>query len=96
MLSVESSTNTYSPGPMMVYALTLKITSVSGGKFVSVWFVHDVLVQINFLLMLEQTSYSVITPFDSNGGLHDNLKPVNVEFTVSSNTSPGTWVIATI
>ena len=53
---------------------------------------HDVLVQINFLLMLEQTSYTVITPFDSNGGLHDNLKPVNVEFTVSSNTSPGTLV----
>ena len=82
MLSVESSTDTYSPGPMVVYALTLKVTSVSGGKFISVWFVTEVLVQINFLLMLKQTSYSMITPFDSNGGLHDKLKFVNVAFTI--------------
>ena len=57
MLSVESSTVTYSPGPMMVYALTLNVTTVLGGMFVSVWFVSDVLVQINILLKLEQTSY---------------------------------------
>ena len=57
MLSVESSTVTYSPGPMMVYALTLNVTTVLGGIFVSVWFMSDVLVQINILLKLEQTSY---------------------------------------
>ena len=57
MLSVESSTVTYSPGPTMVYALTLNVTSELGGMFVSVWFVSDVLVQINILLKLEQTSY---------------------------------------
>ena len=57
MLSVDSSTVTYSPGPMMVYALTLNATSVSGGKFVSEWLVSDVLVQIKDSLRLEQTSY---------------------------------------
>ena len=36
MLSVESSTVTYSPGPMMVYALTLNVATVSGGKSVCV------------------------------------------------------------
>ena len=91
MLSVDCSTVTYSPGPMIVYALTLNATSVSGGKFVSVWFVSGVLVQIKNLLRLEQTSYSMINPFDSNGGLHDSVKFVNVEFIVRLNTSPGTF-----
>ena len=57
MLSVDSSAVTYSPDPMMVYALTLNVTSVSGGKSVSVWFVCDVLVQIKVLQWLKQTSY---------------------------------------
>ena len=91
MLSVESSTVTYSPGPMMVYALTLNVTAVLGGKFVSEWFVSDVLVQINNSMRLEQTSYWIITPFASNGDFHDSVKFVNVAFTLRSNTSPGTY-----
>ena len=57
MLSVESSTVTYSPGPMMVYALTFNEASVSGGMFVRVRFVHDVLKQLKVSLKLRQTSY---------------------------------------
>ena len=57
MLSVESSAVTYSPGPMMVYALTLNVTTVLGGQSLKVCCVADVLVQINSLLMLEHTSY---------------------------------------
>ena len=90
MLSVESSTVTYSPGPMMVYALTLNITTVSGGKSVSVWLVSDVLKQIRGLLRLKQTSYSITTPFNSDGGLHDRVNFVKVVFIVRSNTVPGT------
>ena len=90
MLSVDSSTVTYSPGPMMVYALTLNVTAVSGGKYVSVRFVSDVLVQVKVSLKLEQTSYTVTTPFISNGGLHDNMKFVNAAFIFRSNTAPGT------
>ena len=90
MLSVDFSTVTPSPGPMMVYALTVNVTAVLGGKYVSVWFVSDVLVQVKLLLKLEQTSYTVTTPFISNGGLHDNIKFVNVAFIFRSNTAPGT------
>ena len=46
-----------SPGPMMVYALTMNVTTVLGGEFVSVWFVSDVLMQVKFVLWIEQTSY---------------------------------------
>ena len=94
--SVDSLTVTYSPGPMMVYALTLNVASVSGEKFISVWFVSDVLVHIKVSLMLEQTSYSIITPFISNGGPHDSIKFVNVVFIVRSNTAPGTLVTSSI
>ena len=57
-LSVKSSTVTFSPGPMMVYALTAIETKVSGGMFISMWFVADVLVQLNNSLseLSKQTS----------------------------------------
>ena len=37
---------TYSPGPMMVYALTLNVTTELGGRSLSVWCVSDVLILI--------------------------------------------------
>ena len=57
-LSVEFSTVTFSPGPMIVYALTAIEREVSGAMFISVWFVVDVLVQLNISLseLSEQTS----------------------------------------
>ena len=58
ILSVKFSTITFSPGPIMVYALTAIETEVSGGILISAWFVADVLVQINISLpeLSEQTS----------------------------------------
>ena len=77
-LSVKSATVTFSPGPMMVYAVTAIETKVSGGMFISVSFVADVLVQLNISLseLSEQTSYTIITPFNSSGGLHDSVNSV--------------------
>ena len=74
-LSVKPATVTFSPGPMMVYAVTAIETKVSGGMFISESFVADVLVQISISLS-EQTSYTIITPFNSSGGLHDSVNSV--------------------
>ena len=44
ILSVDACPVTYTPGPMMVYALTLNVTTVLGGRSLSVCCVVDVLV----------------------------------------------------
>ena len=52
MSVVDVLFDTASPGPMMVYALTLNVTTVLGGRSRSVCCVADVLVQFNTPLML--------------------------------------------
>ena len=44
LLLVDALFDTASPGPMMVYALTLNITTVLGGRSLNVCCVADVLV----------------------------------------------------
>ena len=55
---------------MMVYALTLNVTAVLGGRFLSVCCVADMLIHLCMLMTLEQISFVMMTPLGSKGGTH--------------------------
>ena len=82
---------TYSPGPMMVYALTLNVNVVLGGRCLSVsGVVVELIVEFDVPLPLNRSSYTMITPFDTNGGLHETVSCVTAVVADRLDTGPGT------
>ena len=91
--AVDACPVTISPDPMMVYALTLNVATVLGGRSLSVCCVADVLVQLNTPLLLVHTSYAMMTPFGSEGGVHETVTDILSEVADKPDTGPGTaWV----
>ena len=77
---------------MMVYALILYVTTVLGERSLSVSCVADVLVKLNTPLLLEYTSYAMMTPLGSEGGLHEMVSCTASWVADRSDTGPGTVV----
>ena len=89
--SVVACPVTYSPGPMMVYALTLNVNVVLGGRYVSVSdMVVELIVEFDVPLPLNRSSYTMITPFVTEGGLHETVSCVTVLVADRLDTGPGT------
>ena len=76
---------------MMVYALTLNVNVVLGGRCVSVsGVVVELIVDFDVPLPLKRSSYTMITPFDTDGGLHETVSCVTAEVADRQDTGPGT------
>ena len=89
--SVVACPVTYSPGPMMVYALTLNVNVVLGGRALSVSaVVVELTVEFNVPLPLNRSSYTMITPFGTDGGLHETVSCVTAVVADRPDTGPGT------
>ena len=81
---------------MMVYALTLNVTTVLGGRSLSVCCVADVLTVVvdelhkHTSLKLKRSSYTMISPLGSEGGLHETVSCVTAVVADRLDTGPGT------
>ena len=69
---VLASAVTLSPGPMMVYAVTLNVATVLGLKPFSVCCVADVLVLSNPCPVLYPIWYATMRPLGSEGEIHES------------------------
>ena len=76
---------------MTVYALILNVNVVLGGRYVSVSdMVVELIVEFDVPLPLKRSSYTMITPFGTDGGLHDTVSCVTDEVADRLDTGPGT------
>ena len=91
-LSVDGYSVTYSPGPMMVYALTLNVTTVLvlGGR-------GDLSVCAVWLMcwLLERISYTMMTLLDFEGGVHETVNCTIPEVVCKQDTGLGTVYMCT-
>ena len=76
---------------MMVYALTLNVNLVLGGRCDSIsGEVVELIVDFDVPLPLNRSSYTMITPFGMDGGLHETLSCVTAVVADRVDTGPGT------
>ena len=99
--SVDACPDTSSPGPMMVYALTLNVTIVLGGRSLNTYCLTVVLTIVvdelheHSSLTLNRSSYAMTTPLGSEGELHKRVSCVTAVVADSLDTGPGTTIIIT-
>ena len=75
----------------MVYALTLNVNVVLGGRCDSIsGMVVELIVEFDVPLPLNRSSYTMITPFGIDGGLHDTVSCVTDVVADRLDTGPGT------
>ena len=76
---------------MMVYALTLNVNVVLGGSCVSVsGMVVELTDEFVVPLPLNKSSYTMITPFGTDGGFHETKSCVTAVVADRLDTGPGT------
>ena len=76
---------------MMVYALTLNVNTVLGGRCVSnSRVVVELIDEFVVPLPLNRSSYTMITPFGTEGGLHETVSCVTAVVADRLDTGPGT------